>query len=98
VKRGLRTSKPIYYAQVQLYMAYLDLAVALFTAMNKDNQALYHEVVPFDAAEAQALSDKAVQVIRAAEAGELPPRIASAPDFYLCRLCEYARRCWEGHA
>lgn len=95
VKRGLRTSKPVYHGQVQLYMAYMELAAAVFTAMNKDTQALYHEVVPFDAAEAQALSDKAVQVIRAAEAGDLLPRIASAPDFYLCRFCEYRQRCWE---
>ena len=96
VKRGLAVSKPIYFAQVQLYMAYMELPVALFTAINKDTQALYHEAVAFDPAQAQALSDKAVEIIRAAEAAELPPRIASAFDFYLCRLCPYQRRCWEG--
>jgi hypothetical protein len=96
VKRGLLVSKPIYFAQVQLYMAYMELAVALFTAINKDTQALYHEAVAFDPAAAQALSDKAVEIIRAAEAGELPPRIAAASDFYLCRVCPYALRCWEG--
>ena len=95
VKRGLRLSKPIYFAQVQLYMAYMELEVALFTALNKDNQALHHEIVPFEPAEAQALSDRAVAIIRAADAGELPPRIASAPDFYLCRMCAWAQRCWE---
>jgi hypothetical protein len=35
VKRGLRRSKPIYFAQCQLYMAYMELEVTLFTAMNK---------------------------------------------------------------
>lgn len=95
VKRGLKASRPVYWGQVQLYMAYMDLAAALFTAMNKDTQEFAHEVVAFDATEAQALSDKAVEVIRAADAGELPPRIAAAPDFHLCRMCEYARRCWE---
>ena len=95
VKRGVCLSKPVYYAQVQIYMAYMDLSVALFTALNKDTQALHHEVVPFVAAEAQALSDKAIDVIRAADAGELPPRIAAHPDFYLCRWCSHARRCWE---
>jgi len=98
VKHGLQRSKPIYFAQVQLYMAYMELEVALFTALNKDTQALHHTIVPLDPAGAQAASDKAVAVLRAAEAGELPPRIASAPDFYLCRLCEYARRCWEDTA
>ncbi|WP_051213427.1 isoleucyl-tRNA synthetase [Rubritepida flocculans] len=95
VKRGLRLSKPIYFAQVQLYMAYLDLEVALLTALNRDTLALHHEAVPFDAAEAQRLSDHAVDILRAAEAGELPLRIAQASDFHLCRSCPYATRCWE---
>ncbi|WP_232479000.1 hypothetical protein [Roseomonas rosulenta] len=95
VKRGLRLSKPIYFAQVQLYMAYLDLEVALLTALNRDTLALHHEVVPFEPAEAQQLSDRAVDILRAAEAGELPARIAQARDFYLCRFCHYAARCWE---
>lgn len=95
VNRGLRLSKPIYFAQVQLYMAYLGLEFALLTALNRDTLALRHEAVPFDATEAQRLSDRAVDILRAAEAGELPPRIAQARDFYLCRLCPYATRCWE---
>ena len=95
VKRGLRQSKPVYFAQVQLYMAYLHLDIALLTALNRDSLALHHEVVPFDASEAQRLSDRAVDILRAARAGELPPRIATNADFYLCRFCSYAARCWE---
>jgi hypothetical protein len=95
VKRGLRQSKPIYFAQVQLYMAYFELDVALLTALNRDTLALHHEVVPFDAAEAQRLSDRAVEILLAADAGELPPRIAASADFYLCRFCPYATLCWE---
>jgi len=95
VKRGLRQSKPIYFAQVQLYMAYLNLEVALLSALNRDTLVLHHEVVPFDPTEAQRLSDRAVDILRAAAAGELPPRIAANPDFYLCRFCPYATRCWE---
>lgn len=95
VKNGLQTSKLVYFGQVQLYMAYMELTVALFTALNKDTEELYHEIVPFDAAEAQRLSDKAVAVIRAAECGELLPRIAANADFYLCRMCPYAERCWR---
>ena len=95
VKRGVELSKPIYYAQLQIYMAYMDLASALFTAVNKDTQALHHEVIGFDPRTAQALSDKAVDIIRAAQAGELPPRIAQNPDFHLCRWCFFAQRCWS---
>ncbi|MBX6741553.1 MAG: hypothetical protein IRY87_05830 [Acetobacteraceae bacterium] len=95
VKRGVRLSKPVYFAQVQLYMAYLELEVALFTALNRDTLALHHEAVPFEPAEAQRLSDRAVDILRAAAAGELPPRIAAYADFHLCRACPYAARCWE---
>jgi hypothetical protein len=95
VNRGLRQSKPIYFAQVQLYMAYFGLDVALLTALNRDTLALHHEAVPFDAAEAQRLSDHAVDILRAADAGELPPRIAAEADSHHCRFCPYAARCWE---
>lgn len=98
VKRGLRQSKPIYFAQVQLYMAYFSLEVALLTALNRDSLALHHEVVPFDPAEAQRLSDRAVDILRAAGAGELPPRIAANADFFVCRFCPYAARCWDASA
>lgn len=95
VKKGLRESKPIYWAQVHIYMAYMELTCCLFTALNKDTEELWHEAVTFDPAEAQHQSDKAVDVLRAVDAGELPPRFASNADFYLCRFCPYAQRCWR---
>ena len=79
-------------------MAYMELEVALLTAMNKNTQELYHEVVRFEPAEAQKLSDKAVDILRAVEADELPPRIAIAPDFYLCRMCPYRPALLGGRA
>lgn len=99
VKRGLAISKPLYAAQVALYQGYMpDLArcPALFTALNKDTQELYHELVSFDASLAQSTSDKAVNILQATDAGQQLPRIASNPDFYLCLCCPYAKRCWHG--
>lgn len=98
-KRGLAISKPLYAAQVALYQGYMpDLArcPALFTALNKDTQELYHELVPFDASLAQSTSDKAVNILQATDAGQQLPRIAANPDFYLCLCCPYAERCWHG--
>lgn len=94
-RKGVPVSKPVYYGQIQVYLAYMGLGAALFTALNKDTCELYHEHVPFDPPVAQAQSDKAVDVLRAADAGERPPRIAASPDFYLCRWCPFAKRCWE---
>lgn len=95
VKKGLKTAKPLYWAQVQIYMAYLDVPVTLFTALNKNTQELFHVAVRFDPADAQALSDRAVAILRAVDAQEPPPRIAATPDHWQCRFCDYADRCWE---
>jgi hypothetical protein len=93
VKQGVRVSKPIYWAQVQIYMAYLAVESTLFVALDKDTQSLRYELVAFDLQAAQALSDKAVAVIRAVAARELLPRISDDPDFFACTFCPYRIRC-----
>ena len=93
VKRGVKASKPVYWAQAQIYMAYLAVAWMLFIALNRDTMQLYPELIAFDPADAQALSDRAVTVIRSVETRHLLPRISDDPDHYVCRLCPYARRC-----
>lgn len=95
VKRGVRRSKEVYYRQVALYMAYMQLDNFLFTVLNKDTEELYHEIIPFDRAEAQEISDRGVLLLRQIEARNLPPRIAATPDFFICRMCHRHHRCWE---
>lgn len=105
VKNGVAKSKPVYAAQIAIYQAYMEGTVAgisrnpaLFTAVNKDTAEIYHELVPFDAATAQAASDRAVMILRATENGEVTPRITLDPEYYECRFCSYRQRCWEGNA
>jgi hypothetical protein len=102
VKDGVVVSKPVYAAQIALYQAYMDASVpglasnpALFTAINKDTAELHHELVPFNAELAQRMSDRAVRILRATDAGELLPRIARERDHFECRMCAYANRCWS---
>ena len=102
VAKGVAVSKPIYAAQIALYQAYMDAVIpgvaanpALFTAINKDTAELHHELVPFDAELAQRMSDRAVRILQATDAGELLPRIARAPDFLECRQCPWSNRCWS---
>jgi hypothetical protein len=101
VKAGVAKSKPVYAAQIAVYQAYMEAQVpgisanpALFTAINKDTAELYHEQVPFDAELAQRMSDRGVRILRATDAGELLPRVAANRDFFECRFCAWAERCW----
>lgn len=97
-KKGLAASKPVYAAQVAIYQTYLGLHEhpAIFTAVNADSMEIYTELVPFDAALAQKMSDRAVRVIQATEAGDLLPRSFAQADHFECRFCAYAQRCWGG--
>jgi hypothetical protein len=94
-KRGVLVSKPLYYAQVQIYMAYLGLEEnpCLFTGLNKDNSEIYHEIIPFDSEAAQRYSDRAVQIIKASENNELMPCVSSDSSFYKCKMCSYRQEC-----
>ena len=103
VKSGVAVTKPVYAAQMATYQAYMDSTIpgladnpALFTAINKDTQELWFELVPFDPALAQRMSDRAVKVILATEAGELLPRSFADPSHYECKYCSWQKRCWGG--
>ncbi|MBU8541960.1 hypothetical protein [Falsiroseomonas tokyonensis] len=99
--KGVGVAKPIYAAQIAVYQAYVDASVpgvadnpALFTAINKDTAELHHELVPFNAELAQRMSDRAVRILTATDAGELLPRVAAQADHFECRFCPWAKRCW----
>lgn len=99
-KRKLAAAKPIYAAQIALYQTYLELhqQPALFTAVNADTMEIYAELVPFDAALAQRMSDRAARVISATEAGELLPRSFAESTHFECKVCAWADRCWSPQA
>lgn len=96
-KHKLAVSKPVYAAQVAIYQAYLELHEhpAIFTAINADTMEIYTELVPFDPALAQRMSDRAVKVITATQAGELLPRSFNDSTHFECRMCAWQDRCWR---
>jgi hypothetical protein len=96
-KRGVLVTKPLYFAQIQLYMAYLNLDKnpCLFTALNKDTSELYHELITFDAEAAQRYSDRAVQIIKASENNEMMPCVSSDSSFYRCKMCGFRNECFK---
>jgi hypothetical protein len=103
VKNGVSKSKPVYAAQMAIYQAYMEGSIpgisenpALFTAINKDTQEIWFELVPFDGGLAQRMSDRAVRVISATDAGEVLPRFSTTPTHQECRFCSWQERCWGG--
>jgi len=97
-KDALAIANRTYAAQVALYQAYLDLSEnpAIFTVRNTDTQELFFELVPFNAVLAQEMSDRAVKVITATDAGETLQRHAQSKTHWECKWCAYCDRCWNG--
>jgi hypothetical protein len=93
VSKGCKIAKPLYYAQVQIYMAYMGLERCLFTAQNRDTGEVHYEVIDFDAEFAQRMSDRGVKIIQSRNAEEFP-RIAHDSTDWRCKWCDYRSRCW----
>jgi hypothetical protein len=95
VKHGVQVSKPLYFVQIQLYMAYLDLDEnpCIFTALNKNTSEMYFEFIPFDAETAQRYSDRAALIVQTTDRGEEMPCISNDPVFFRCKMCSYRTTC-----
>lgn len=92
--KGVVKAKPEYADQVYMYQAYMDLTgPALFQATCADTMEIHFEWVPFDKARAQAMSDRAANLIADSRAGYIRPAPVSEPAFY-CTDCPFRRRCW----
>ena len=87
--RGVEKSKPIYYAQITLYMGGLELDRCLFMVTNKNNDSIACERVKFDPLAFAALIAKAERI---AFADSPPPKQES----FACRWCRNKTVCQDG--
>jgi hypothetical protein len=91
VKEGVVKSKPVHYAQMQIYMHKTGMKRALYLAVNKNTDELYAERVKYNKAYAESLAQRAERIITATSP---PERLASHPDYWECKLCDAQALCW----
>jgi hypothetical protein len=92
--KGCKKSKPVYYAQCQVYMKMFKLNWALFTALNRNTGEVYYEIIMYSPREADDFLAKGWDVITAESAVALP-RVSSEPTFFQCKWCDYHETCWN---
>lgn len=93
LKSGVRESKPMHYAQVQVYMRKMGFSVCLYIAVNKNNDELYLELIPLDSVVADQFIHRGVKIVLADE----PPVGLSekGAGWYECKWCDYADFCYR---
>lgn len=93
VNVGLAKANPIYWGQVHTYMGYMELGHCLFTALNTDTSDLHFEMVKFDPAVAQRMTDRGLTVLSSRQPEDLP-RVTGDPSDFRCKFCDWKERCW----
>ncbi|WP_131669221.1 PD-(D/E)XK nuclease family protein [Psychrobacter pygoscelis] len=93
INEGVEKSKPMHYAQMQVYMLGLDLTRAVYIAKNKNDDELYVERVKLDRAAAESLVERAARIIFA---NEPPMKVSEKPDWFECKFCPYSDYCHGG--
>lgn len=104
-KEGVEKSKPVHYAQMQIYMHGRSLTRALYVAVNKNTDEIYTERVEYDVAFALQIVARAERLIRAPNPPGLcawcPPWCAVKEAAWSprnCRTCMFSTPHLDGDA
>ena len=81
---GVERSKPMHYAQMQVYMLGMKIDRALYVAICKDDDRVWTDQVKFDAEVANALVERGKRI---ALADRMPEPLSADPSWYVCKLC-----------
>ena len=91
-KYGVNKSKPIYWAQMQVYMHLADLERAYFLCVNKDTDEIYGERIKRNLEEGKELVEKARKIIFA----QYPPfGVSDDPKWFECKFCSFSDVCYK---
>ena len=89
-KKRVRKSKPMHYAQMQLYCHLFGLSRWAYFAVCKDDDRIYFERGEYDKYFAGELMERAKRLIKSSEP---PSKISESADFYQCRWCQHREAC-----
>lgn len=90
--KGVQTSKPQHYAQMQGYMLGMGIDRAMYAAVCKDNDELYFERVKLDEIYARELIQEAQSL---AMDYRIPPPIGKDESWFQCKFCAAKDFCYN---
>ena len=89
-KKGVESSKPEHFVQMQLYMHGTNIDRALYLAVCKDDDRIYTERVRYKKEVAEKYIERGQ---RLALEDRIPPPISTDPSWYQCKFCDAHEFC-----
>lgn len=93
IKEGVRTAKWEHYVQMNQYMGKMQISYALYMCVNKNNDALHAEIVPFDPECYEEYLERGRKLVWM---DRPPKRLNDNPSFFECKWCNYHKICHRG--
>lgn len=94
-KQGVKEYKWEHYVQMQVYMRSMGLACGLYLAVNKNNDEIWAEIVPFDNVCADSYINRGITIT---DMRDPPEKLSESGAFYKCKWCEHSATCHRGAA
>lgn len=91
MKKGIKTSHPMYYAQMQYLMGLSQCQKAVLVSYNKNNSQYHHEWVAYDIFYYNSLRQKIEDIING-----LGRKLSKDESDWRCRGCFKREVCWHG--
>jgi hypothetical protein len=90
-EKGVAYVNPKHFAQMSVYCRKFGFEYALYTAVCKDDDEIYYEIVKPNFDLADSLEEKAASIINAQEE---PPRMSEDSTFKKCKWCDFSDVCF----
>ncbi len=91
--QSVQVVKYEHYCQMQRYMHEQQIEFGLYMMINKDNDAVYTEIIRYDNETVQFLYERELELL----ATKTPPtRISEDPSFWICSYCNFKGICFDG--
>jgi hypothetical protein len=90
---GVASAKYEHYVQMQVYMRKMGINVAVYGAVNKNDDHIYLEIVPIDTRIGDQFIDRGRQLILLQEP---PKKINNSPGWFECKFCDHRPVCHLG--
>lgn len=95
-KKGCKEAKPFHFVQVQLYMHGRGLTACLYVVVNKNDDDIWPEIIPYDKEFCERTLARAERIIRSDDPPSKLYEDQNSKAAFVCKMCRHRPVCHDG--